>query len=65
MNPKFLEELISLANTLDQKGLRAEADMLDKLIRTAELPPFLEKCPNCTGAMKKGADMCKKCKEKE
>ena len=31
----MLKELINLANRLDQKGLKKEADFLDKIIKSA------------------------------
>ena len=36
----MLKELIKLANDLDRKGLTAEADVLDKLIRKAQTWPW-------------------------
>lgn len=62
---KLMFELVKLADLLDQKGLMKEATMIDDIIRTAKLPPFLEKCPGCSGAMKKGSKMCKKCLDKK
>lgn len=64
----ILEELVKLADELDKKGLTAEANMVDGFVKTAKkkkgLPPFLEPCPECGKAMKKGAKMCKKCSGK-
>lgn len=61
---KVIKQLITLANRLDQSGLKVEAEMVDHIIRVAKLPPFLEQCPKCDGVMKKGAEACKKCSGK-
>lgn len=58
-------KVATLADRLDKLGMRAEADELDNFLKTAKLPPFLEECPGCGGAMKKGAKMCKKCAGKK
>ena len=62
---QIMVELVKLAEALDAKGLTVEADCVDKCLnKLAKLPPFLEECPKCKGAMKKGAKMCKKCADK-
>ena len=36
----IVQELIKLANNLDRRGLRKEADLLDKILKTAMFPGF-------------------------